>query len=286
MRTAVAVLLAGALVLAACGSSRGEVVAGAYDLGHIHDLVLDAEGRLVAASHTGLYRIEASDRAVLIGDEQHDLMSMAQLSDGVLIAGGHPNLLLDKYVAGDKPPFLGLVESTDGGESWEIIDLLGDADFHALVPRSEGLYAAGGGGLIWFQDLDGQWSQLGEVGARDLALHPDNSDRQVVASYDNEVWVSSDRAATWTLVEEAPALAEVEWLQPDELVGMDTVGTIWAADSPEGPWTEIATGPEEVETLFIGPAGSWWVAERGGIISRSDNQGGSWQQVYVRPVDQ
>lgn len=278
-------LVAGALLLAACGSSGGEVVAGPHDLGHIHDMVLDSDGTLMVASHTGLYRVEGSDRALLIGDEQHDLMSMAQLDNGALIAGGHPNLLLDKYVADDKPPFLGLVESSDGGESWEIIALLGDADFHALVPRAEGLYAAGGAGLIWFQDLDGQWSQLGEVAARDLALHPDNSDRQVVADYDNVVWVSSDRAATWTTVDDAPALAEIEWLQPDQLIGMDPAGTIWTASAPEGPWSEVATGPEEVETLFIDPAGSWWVAVQGGAISRSDDEGGSWQQVYVQPSE-
>ncbi len=56
-------------------------------------------------------------------------------------------------------------------------------------------------------------------------------------------------------------------------------------DGPQGPWTESATGPAEIETFYVDPSGSWWVTVRGGAISRSDDQGNSWIDVYVPPVD-
>ena len=58
------VAIAVALFVAACGSSPREIVARGGDLDHVHDLVLDTDATLLVASHMGLYRIEAIDRAV------------------------------------------------------------------------------------------------------------------------------------------------------------------------------------------------------------------------------
>ena len=104
------VVVAAALAIpAGCGSSEsGDVVADAGDLVHIHDLTVDADGILLVASHTGLWRIEATDRAVLVGSEQHDLMAMTALDDGTLLVSGHPDLRIEDYHVEDHPPFFGL----------------------------------------------------------------------------------------------------------------------------------------------------------------------------------
>ena len=279
--------LVGALALlaavASCGSSNGELVAQEGDLGHIHDLVVDDDATLLVASHTGLWRIEALDRAVLVGTEQHDLMSMAGLSDGALVASGHPNLLMERYQVEGRPPFLGLVRSIDGGETWEIVDLLGDADFHALVPVDGDLYAAETSGRIWRLDAEGTWEQLGEVEARDLAVDPADPSRQLAPDYDGTVWVSDDGAATWSVLDDAPPLVEIEWPSPDTIIGLTEDGEIHISSSPESTWEPAGSASAEVETFLVDRDGAWWVTSHGGAIARSDDQGATWADVYIPP---
>ena len=277
--------LAVAILASGCGSGDASTVARAGDLGHIHDLVLEADGDLLVASHTGLYRIEGIDRAVLVGDEQHDLMAMAAQADA-LIASGHPNLLMERYQVEGRPPFLGLVRSNDSGESWEIVDLLGDADFHALAPTPTGLFAAETTGRIWFLDeTSGQWSQLGEVEARDLAVNPADPTQQLAPDYDAGVWASNDGAVTWTRLDTAPPLIEIEWESAQGIVGITVDGGVWVSDELEDAWTETAAfdSADEVETFYIDPDGNWWVTVHGGAIFHSTDAGATWDEAYDPP---
>lgn len=277
--------LAVAILASGCGSGDASTVARAGDLGHIHDLVLEADGDLLVASHTGLYRIERTDHAVLVGDEQHDLMAMAAQAD-TLIASGHPNLLMERYQVEGRPPFLGLVRSNDSGESWEIVDLLGDADFHALAPTSTGLFAAETTGRIWFLDeTSGQWSQLGEVEARDLAVNPADPTQQLAPDYDAGVWASNDGAVTWTRLDTAPPLIEIEWESAQGIVGITVDGGVWVSDELEDAWTETAAfdSADEVETFYIDPDGNWWVTVHGGAIFHSTDAGATWDEAYDPP---
>lgn len=281
-RPAILLLVAGILVLSGCAGDSDDFVAGAGDLGHIHDLALDEDGTLLVASHSGLYRIEDETRAVLIG-VQHDLMSMTRLPDGDLLASGHPNLLLEEFRVEDRPPFFGLARSTDGGRNWDQLDLLGEADFHALAPVDEGLYAAEATGAVWFRGPDGGWTVMGDVAARDLAVDPANPQRQLAPDDDTVLWVSQDGAATWERAGDAPAFIEVEWVRSDEILGITEAGSIWSASTSSGPWAEIANGPADVETFYVDPTGAWWVTLHGGKISRTDDQGRTWQVEYTPP---
>lgn len=283
-RLVLAIVAAGALT--ACASGGEATVALDGELDHIHDLVLDADGELLVAGHRGLFRIEGRDRAVMVGAEQHDLMAMTA-DDDALLASGHPSLLLERYQVEDRPPFLGLVRSSDGGESWEIVDLLGDADFHALTPTGDGLFAAETAGRIWFlDDATGQWSQRGDVEARDLAVDPTNPDRLLAPDYDGVVWSSTDGAMTWSSLADAPALVEIEWVAADDIVGITSDGDIWVAARPDGPWAEAATlaTDEDVETLYVDRNGDWWATVHGGAIFRSSDRGATWKQIYVPPA--
>ena len=272
-----------AVVGAACGSDDSAYVARGGDLGHIHDLALAEDGALLVAAHTGLYRIDGLDRAVLVGAEQHDLMAMTTEADGSLLAGGHPDLRYDEYSVPDRPRFLGLARSDDEGKSWEVLDLLGDADFHALVPAGDGLYAAETSGQIWYRDSENIWTRLGEVEARDLAIDPEDPSRQLAPAYDAVLWASADGANTWTVVEGAPALIEVEWIEADRILGVDEAGTVFEADDLDGPWTELVVGPEGAETFWVDEQGRWWLTVHGGGVTRSDDGGQTWVDVYVPP---
>ncbi|MCB0995870.1 MAG: hypothetical protein KDB21_12310 [Acidimicrobiales bacterium] len=272
--------LAVTAVVAGCGSSEsGQVVAGPGDLGHVHDLTIDADGMVLVASHTGLWRIEATDRAVLVGSERHDLMAMTALDDGTLLVSGHPDLRLEEYHVEDHPPFFGLTESRDGGQTWEVVDLLGEADFHALVALPDRLYAAETAGRIWRRDADGSWEQLGELEARDLAVDPSDPDRLVGTDWDGRLWVSDDGAVSWEAVSDAPAMTEVEWLGSGGLVGVAEDGAIFTATDPAGPWADHRSAPGEVETLHV-EGDTWWVTTHGDNIATSTDEGASWTDVY------
>ncbi len=281
---ALGILGMGTLALVGCGS-RGQdsLAASGDDLIHIHDMALDENGSLLVASHSGLYRIDAEDQAIRIG-ELHDLMSMTILADGELLASGHPNLLLEEFSVEGRPPFLGLARSDDGGQSWTELDLLGEADFHALVNTSDGLYAAEASGDIWLQDTKGQWSTLGSIEARDLAIDPSDPRLQLAPDFGATVWLSTDAATTWSRLPGAPPLIEIEWVADDLIVGVTEAGSIWSADNVAGPWSDAAMGPAGVETFYVDGSGSWWLSKEGGSISRSDDQGDSWAAVYTPPT--
>jgi hypothetical protein len=277
--------LALALLSAACGGDD-ELVAGPSDLGHIHDLALADDGSLLAASHLGLYRIESTDRAILIGTGRHDLMSMTTLDDGRLLASGHPDLRSDEHRREGHPPHFGLVESTDGGQSWQDLGGLGENDFHALAPTADGLYGAEATtGTIWFLGLDGVWEQRGAMEARDLAVDPTDPTRQIATGLDGGAWTSDDGAATWRPLQDGPDLVEIDWLPTGRLLGIDDSGAIWSAASRDGGWEQVAAGPGEPETFLVADEATWWVTTHGGRITATGDAGDTWSTVYRPPTD-
>jgi hypothetical protein len=275
-------MLAAALALSACSDDSSERVAGPGELGHIHDLVIDEDGSLLVASHSGLYRIESIDRAVLVGREQHDLMSMAA-DDADLLASGHPDLRLEKYRVNDHPPHLGLARSSDGGTTWTVeADLLGKHDFHALAPTNVGVYAADTAGRIMLRSPDGEWENLGALAARDLAANPVDPIQLIATDEDGAAWASADGAITWNPLPNAPAVIEIEWTAVDQLIAASEDGTLWQTTAPNGVWSEITIGPSDLETLHI-DNDQWWVTVHGGAIHASTDDGKSWTPVYNPP---
>lgn len=270
------------LVVASCASENNEVVAQPGALGHIHDLVIADDDTLLVASHTGLYRIDDIDRAILIGTEQHDLMAMSVDADG-LLASGHPDLRLEKYRVEGRPPHLGLARSADLGQTWTVeTDLVGLRDFHALVPTPDGVFAADAKGTVMLRQPDGVWTERGDLAARDLAVKPNDTSNLVGTDYDGQVWQSRDGGRFWSLLDGAAELIEIEWPETDLLVGAKEDGTIRIASTPDGPWTSVISGLEEIETLHIDDD-QWWLTVPGGAIHTSTDEGQSWTAVYLPP---
>ncbi len=252
-------------VTASCGGGSATTVAPA-DIGHVHDLVVEGDDLLVA-THRGLLRL-ADGRYRAVGAEVHDLMAMAAMPDGDLVASGHPDMRLEKYRIDGAPPFLGLVRSADGGENWAIVDLLGEADFHALAITDDGIIGADSSGTVWRFGADGTGRPVGSVpfDANDLAGSPDDPAVIVATSWDGELASSDDAGRTWEIRADAPALIEIEWTAAG-ITGATASGELFTAAVPSGPFESAGDAPEDIESLLVRDAGTW-VATHGGQIHR------------------
>src|SRR5690606_9410853 len=66
-----------------------------------------------------------------------DTMAFTVIGPGHFLGSGHPD------GREDLPPFLGLIESADAGETWREVALTGEADFHLLVAAGDRVYGFG-----------------------------------------------------------------------------------------------------------------------------------------------
>src|SRR5687767_322438 len=113
-----------AALVAGCGgddSRRGpDSMAGPARIGdpgpvHVHGLgVNPADRALFIATHTGMFRVpEGERRAKRVADRYQDTMGFTVVGPDRFLGSGHPD-------GREKlPPFLGLIESRDAGETWK-----------------------------------------------------------------------------------------------------------------------------------------------------------------------
>lgn len=271
-----------ALLATSCGSSRdgNAVVANIGDLGHVHDIVVEGRDVFLAA-HSGLFRIEDTTRAVLVGEFRHDLMSMTRGPEG-LVASGHPDLRYDEWRVEGKPAHLGFLSSSDLGSTWEKVALLGEVDFHSLTARPDGgFYGADSSGGILATDDGRAWEPRSPLGALDLAGSPKKVESVLaIDGTTGTLNVSTDGARTWDELADAPALQRVEWLD-DAVVGIAADGTIYSASGPRQEWSEIGKVDAEV-VAFTTRDGEWWVVADGAEVLHSDD-GESYRSIYQPP---
>ena len=120
-------------MLAGCGGDDGgaassePVVADAGPI-HVHGLGINpSDNALFIATHTGLFRApDGESQATRVADRYQDTMGFTVVGPDHFLGSGHPD------VREDLPPYLGLIESTDAGVTWEPVSLLGERDFHVL----------------------------------------------------------------------------------------------------------------------------------------------------------
>jgi hypothetical protein len=131
---AIGLIAAGALLWQSSGDEETFSGVPPADPGpvHVHGLgVNPADGALFIATHTGLYRVEPGERkAERVGGSYQDTMGFTIVGANRFLGSGHPDI--NEAREENLPSLLGLIESTDEGESWQPISLSGEADFHVL----------------------------------------------------------------------------------------------------------------------------------------------------------
>lgn len=280
--TAASVIVA-LLVFAGCSDSEDEPAAGgsgvptSEDPGpvHVHGLAVDpADGALFIASHTGLFRLaEGEEDAERVADRYQDTMAFTIIGPGHFLGSGHPD------GREDLPPFLGLIESQNAGETWEEVSLMGEADFHLLVAAGQQIY---GFGSEWegeeslflaSSDRGRTWVKRPVPGPLiGLALSPRDA-RVLIASTGAGLHLSRDGGKSWRPLPGAPGL--LTWPRPAHLYLADANGAV-KVSADEGRSWQMAGRLPEAPAAFGNGAGRLLAATHSGTILESSD-GSTWR---------
>lgn len=258
--------LLGAGVVTACaepGPSAGsEAGAGPQDgadseagaaMGHVHGIARDpSDGVVLLATHYGLFRVQDGE-LVSVGPTV-DLMGFTLAPEGRYLASGHPG------AGSDLPEPVGLIESTDQGESWTVVSRGGESDFHALT--------AGAGRILGFDgelrmSTDGEnWETL-SISAPPAALAVAPGTGEIVAATEAGLLLSAD-GSSWETLETPGLISRVAWADETTIVGSGIDGRLmtsrdagqtWSAsEEPVGEVVAIGAGLTEdgsVEALLV-----------------------------------
>ncbi len=243
---------------------------------HVHGLgVNPSDGALFVATHTGLFRAASGElHARRVGDRYQDTMGFTVVGPDRFLGSGHPDLR-EKL-----PPFLGLIESRDAGNSWRTVSLLGKVDFHVLEARGGRIYGYGSdyesrrARFLTSADGGRQWQRLkAPEPLISLAVAPYSS-ATVIASGERRVMRSDDVGRSWAAVD-APTAGLLAWNADGIfLVGGD--GRVWRAEQDRRSWRPAGAVGGRPAAFDNGRPHELLVALHDGTIKRSTDAGLSW----------
>lgn len=231
---------------------------------HVHAVAADpGDGTVLLATHDGL--VTVADGAIERVGPSLDLMGFTVAGPGHYYASGHPG------PGSDLPQPLGLVESTDGGASWQPVSRGGESDFHTL--------AAAGDGLVGFDGVlratqDGKaWREL-QVPEAPFDLSASPSGQRLVATTPDGPLLSTDAGTTWDRPEGAPVVAFAAWADEDRLVAVEPGGGVTTSSDAGRTWSPSGSLGAQPEALWAG--GDRVLAVAGGQLLESTDGGAAF----------
>ena len=196
---------------------------------HVHAVAVNpADGEVYLATHDGLFVAGAGNERV---GPVIDLMGFTVAGPDHFYASGHPG------PGTDLPQPVGLIESTDGGNTWTAISRGGESDFHTLTASTAGV--AGFDGVVR-TSVDGHtWVDSSDPPAApfDLAAAPDGE--VLLATTERGPVRTDDGGATWSPVEAAPLLLLVEWADERTAVGLTPTGEVMVSSDRAATWEQV-----------------------------------------------
>lgn len=243
---------------------------------HVHGLGINPrDGALFIATHTGLWRTAAGEsKAERVGNHQQDTMGFTIIGPNRFLGSGHPDQ--QQYREEGLPPLLGLIESTDGGDSWQPISLLGKADFHVLRSQGSRIYGFDSTNerLMFSRDAGRTWTKRRPPAPlADMAVDPSNL-AHLVASGEGGLWKSSDEGRTWAF--EGGDIGLLAWPVPKRLYLVTPAGEVRMSPNGGKRWTRVGDVGGEAAALLTQTDSELYVALHDGTIKRSADGGASW----------
>lgn len=262
----VMVAVSAVAILAGCADDNGkgdDHVA----LGHVHGLgVNPADGTLYAASHHGLFRVSGNAAPEQIAGRTQDFMGFTIVGPDNFLASGHPG-----PDDSGQPPHLGLIETTDGGQTWTSVSLSGEADFHAMETKNGTVYGydSQSGQLMTSTDRH-NWDRGTTSRIADIAVAPDVPD-EIIATTRDGPSRSNDGGRLFTVLPSAPLLSLVDWPHADRVLGVAPDGRVYVSTDRGATWTrrgQVAGSPQAITT---GGETDIYIATENGIHRSSDD---------------
>ena len=213
---------------------------GGTAITHVHAITRDtATGVILLATHQGLFLLENKE-LTQVGPTV-DLMGFTSTGDGRYLASGHPGPGVDL------PEPLGLVESTNGGQTWSVLSRAGESDFHALTAGPDRILAFDG---QLRTSTDGRNWETVAIPSAPMALAIAPSGGATLATTEDGLLRSTDDGATWTSVDTPQLMSLVAWADDHTVVGAGPGGRLLISDDSGQTWT--ATGETFGEVTALG----------------------------------
>jgi len=195
---------------------------------------------------------------------------------GELLGSGHPD------TKDELPPYLGLITSDDGGESWSVISRLGDADLHKIVLKHDRIYAFDAVlGAILLAD-DGGRTFTEHFTPRQLVIDfevdPQDPER-IYISTAKEMLRSEDAGDSWRPMERTDGIRMI-WTEPDAFFRAQLDGTVSRSTNGGETWDEVGQVPgEPYKFKALGPEELLLALSDGTVVHTRDG-GRTWEETF------
>ena len=246
---------------AASGAGAG----GPVEVEHVHGLGVDPQDdTLYAGTHYGLVRLPEEGEPSLVAERVQDFMGFTVAGPGHYLASGHPG------AGQDGPSSLGLIESTDGGRTWQPLSLAGEADFHALEARHGRVYGLNAlTGEFMVSDDKQVWEARAGVPMADFAVSPEDPE-VLLATTEQGLARSEDGGATFGAVPGAPLLQLVSWAEDGTIVGAAPDGSVHASTDGGQTWQRRGDLDAPPHALTATSGDEVFAAVDGAILASTD----------------
>lgn len=254
-------------------------------LSHIHGLAVDRHdpGRLLVATHHGLFAASPDGTATAVSSLGHDFMGFTPHPTEVdtYLGSGHP-------AAGGN---LGVIRSTDGGRTWAKLSNghLGPVDFHAMAASKAdpqvmyGLY----GRIQMTRDGGRTWMQMGSLPARPFALAASaKAADRVYAATEGGLLVSEDGGNSWSAANADTRPVTSVHISRDGKVHAYVVGLGMVTGVEPVPRWHVVGLPATRYLAHLtadesNPSRLFAVNDTGGIVASADG-GATWRAFAAR----
>lgn len=244
-----AVLAMIAILLSACSNPNANPTsatpvtpgaAPAYPASHIHGMDVDPQtSKVVLATHEGLFDVSTRP-ATRIGPEI-DLMGFTVAANGTMYASGHPGPGVDL------PEPAGLIESTDGGQSWTPSSRSGDSDFHALAAADQSIIGFDGELIT---SADGISWEVSDTQFPAYNLSATAEGPVALATTEDGLMRSNDAGRNWSQVAGAPLLL-LTAMADTHAAGITPQGDVYVSENAGRKWKKRAVLEEQVSAMDL-----------------------------------
>ncbi|WP_270179818.1 F510_1955 family glycosylhydrolase [Alkalihalobacillus sp. CinArs1] len=219
---------------------------------HVHGIGYPGDrNELMIATHNGPI-IYFEDSWYAAKDNKNDYMGFNAVSDG-FYSSGHPG------EGSDLPNPLGLIKSTDRGNTINELGFQGESDFHYLTVgyESHAIYAVNQQKNsemdigVYFSEDAKEWEPVELNGAPDrlsgIATHPVDSNVLALTS-PKGLYVSSDKGSSFDRVSDEISVSAVSFME-NHLIYAKENNKLVIQDLSNGDEQELAMPSDEVDTI-------------------------------------